>query len=52
MEKLMSVAFSTHVTDRAEINKLTDFVFHKVLVKHSEVNHLLAKEGRGSKVKL
>lgn len=31
----------THVTDGAKINKLTNFVFHKVLVKHSEVNHLL-----------
>lgn len=45
-----SVALFTYVTDGAKINKLTDFVFHKVLVKHSEVNHLLAEEGRGLKL--
>ena len=30
----------TYVTNGAEIHKLTNLVLHKVLVKHSEVNHL------------
>lgn len=31
---------ATYITDGAKINKLTDFVLHKVLMKHSEENHL------------
>ncbi len=30
----------TYIADGAEIYKLTDFVLHKVLMQHSEVNHL------------
>lgn len=30
----------TYVTNGAEIHELTNLVLHKVLVKHSEVNHL------------
>lgn len=31
---------TTYITDWAEIYKLTDFVLHKVCIKHSEENHL------------